>query len=322
MKTISWALVVCMTYSIDARTQETALDTFVFDPHNAHHERANGNAAVVLSPRFDDSNQRTIGMFCHPVISRRASSPDQNFTCYNLKIGDADTPIPEGSKGKPLGYGANIDTDQSRADVGPDGAQGFGASLVLRNGAPFHAFETGIAIKNKPASGYAFDVNIDNFSGGGNQIGFNAGSGGGGGSYPAGTAFNVIGKWTTGLNLGGHDVVGATTVAFASTGARSPDYRIDGSQPDALRIIGGGASPGMQLYGSSKVGEVGSIRFLNNPEQHVEAVSIDTSSGDIVSAGKVITKAVVLKSPSGRCWEITVDDTGALKPSSTPCPSH
>jgi hypothetical protein len=75
MKTMSLALVAWIAYSNGVRAQEqTALDTFVFDPHNAHHERSNGNAAIVLSPRFDDSNQRTIGMFCHPVLSGSATT--------------------------------------------------------------------------------------------------------------------------------------------------------------------------------------------------------------------------------------------------------
>jgi hypothetical protein len=321
MKLMTLALIAGMAYPIGIRAQEQdALDTFVFDPHNARHEGANGNAAIVLKPRFDDANRRTVGMFCHPVIARWASEPEQNLTCYNLKIGDATKPVPNGAKGKPSGYQANIDTDQSRTDTGRDGAQGYGASLVLRNGAGFHAFAAGIATMNKPADGYAFDVNIDNFSGGGHQIGFNAGSGGGGAQFPADTAFNVIGKWSTGLNLGGHDMVGATTVAFAAPGSKSSlDYRIDGSQADTLRIVGGGKSQGMLLYGSSRSGGAGPIRFRDNPEHDAEAASIDTSSGDIFSRGNVIANAVVLKSPDGHCWKVTIDDVGTLKPMPTQC---
>lgn len=112
-----------------------------------------GGAPFVLQPTFhynSESDYHAVGMFVRPLFDVTNSTAIY-FTAYNLKIGNATTPVPSGTKGQLSGYESNIDTAQEQADLATDeSSHAFGATLMNHGGASISVMDAVLTLDTVP----------------------------------------------------------------------------------------------------------------------------------------------------------------------------
>lgn len=236
---------------------------------------ATGNATILLQPVMSSFN--SVGVFCLPQMGSFTSTTAFP-ACFNLKWGDVGSPVPAGTAGALVGYEANITTAQTASDIDPSIQNGhaFGATISTSGGAPYHVLDGTVTVQTAAASVGGIDLNITkNVSGGSAYGGFFGSTGSVNGDY----GIWIHGNWNVGLFMDGNNIRGSSNIGFSG----SPSYFIDGSEPDTLRLSGGGSSGGMIIYGSGsgQSGTDGLIRFRNNSTDNTQGASIDPGSGNI-----------------------------------------